>query len=764
MPASSTAPYTSVFDSLFYDDDLTSGGPTDEGTLEVIKKSRINSVRAATEIFSRLLNSDIRSATNRAAVQAMFDGAPPYSEEVLRQQGQAYLSNFSSGVAIQARDAATSAYVDMLFSVQTLMRVKTNWGNEDERSDWEGIISEEWTRLMREWPIFKLNFLSLVNQFLSNGISLSFFPDDKDWRYRVSGLGDFYFPRMSVLAEDELEVACCTRDYLPHQLNELVSGTYVNPAWNQKEVEKAINDALLNKSYSAMGPDTVSLNPELVQSELKNNDLALSYATNTYIRTVHFWVKEVNGSVTHIISLRSGSNSEFLYCKTNKFKSMADAFTFFAMNIGDSGFLHSVRGLGWRLFNSTQAIDRTLNRLNDAAMMSSSIILQPGSEGDMQEAALTQVGTATFINPNVTVSEFQMQNVGEAVLPILSEMKSLLQNSIGQFSSPINSGDPSEGTKFAWKAKLSESAKISSTGMLLFYDPLEKLFRNCLKKQIRKDYRADEPGGQEVWDFYRRCIKRGVPVEALREIDPNRSTVVRALGAGSEAQRVLIFDELQSVKASLDPVGQYNLDRSWLAMRVGWDEVDQFKPKITQKREPEQTKTAMLENNQFKAGDEIEVLAGEMHAIHAPVHMEQINHLREALEIDDSQLATLFPIFAATVQHNTVHVEYLSQDKFHQEEAADLRKQLQQSNEILHNSYLKLQSEQEKQHQSQQEAGVDQPEPVDPKYLAQIQKGRATLDFLQEKHVIEMRNSREKHQQNLAFEDQKNANRVLQGA
>lgn len=759
----SALPFTSIFDSLFYDDDVTSGGPTDEGTLKIMKKSRINSVRAATEIFSRLINADFRSSQNRAAVQAMFDGAPPYNEATLRNEGQGYLSNFSSGSAKQALDGAMAAYVDMLFSVEHLMRIRTNHGSEEERAEWEGIISEEWTRMMREWPLFKFNFLNLCNFFIQHGIGLAYFPDDKNWQYRTSGLGDFYVPRMTITAEDELEVACCSRDYLPHQLNAMISGEHVDPCWNKEEVQKAINNALLNRSYAGSGPDTVNLQPELIQAELKNNDLCLSYGTNTYIRTVHFWVKEVDGSVTHLISLRTGTNAEFLYKRSNRFKSMNQAFTFFTYGIGDNGYIHSVRGMGWKIFNKVQEIDRLVNRAADSAMLAASIILKPATENDMQETALTYIGQCGFLNPNVEIVPWAMPDMGQNVMPMLADMRSSLQNDIGQYSSPVMASDSTERTKFEWKAKLAESAKVSSTGQLLFYDPIQKLWRNTLKKQLRPDYRADEPGGHELWQFIKRCLKRGVPMEAIKKIDPDRSTVVRSLGAGSEAMRVLMYDEMREMSMGLDPVGRHNFERDWWAMRVGYDMVDRYVPKSPERRAPDQEKSAILENKAYEGGaSDIPVLPAEFHAIHAPIHQELIDQLREAMDQDENLIPQLFNTFLGLVQHNTVHVEALSADPARQQEAAQFRQQLQQCNEILNNYQEKLAAQDEEAAMAAQEAGQQAPQSqIDPKAAQEIEANRIRLEQQEEEFQQQMTHRDAEFQQKMAMKDQENAANLL---
>ena len=66
-------------------DGLDLGALTDEGKPVA---SRLKDVKSAVGIFNTLLRADERSAVNRARVDAMFDGAAPYSSAGLAASGQ----------------------------------------------------------------------------------------------------------------------------------------------------------------------------------------------------------------------------------------------------------------------------------------------------------------------------------------------------------------------------------------------------------------------------------------------------------------------------------------------------------------------------------------------------------------------------------------------------------------------------------------------------------------------------------------------------
>ena len=62
-------------------------------------KTRIKDAKSAREIYHKLLKADEESARNRAAIDEMFAGAPPYDDAELRATGQAARANVNFGEA-----------------------------------------------------------------------------------------------------------------------------------------------------------------------------------------------------------------------------------------------------------------------------------------------------------------------------------------------------------------------------------------------------------------------------------------------------------------------------------------------------------------------------------------------------------------------------------------------------------------------------------------------------------------------------------------
>ena len=133
-------------------------------------KERIQSAKAANDIYEALRRGDEPSAINRARIQGMLDGSPPYNEAQLRASGQASRTNLNFGEAEKFLEGAMSAYVDLVNSVENLVKIETAYGEPSQRVEWSRIMSEEFSYQLRTWSRFHFEYLNLCNHFIGHGV------------------------------------------------------------------------------------------------------------------------------------------------------------------------------------------------------------------------------------------------------------------------------------------------------------------------------------------------------------------------------------------------------------------------------------------------------------------------------------------------------------------------------------------------------------------------------------------------------------------
>ena len=307
-------------------------------------KSRLKNAAAAYSIYDRLVDADLLASAQRVRVQSMLDGEAPYNAETLRNLGQSYRSNLNFLEAQADLEYALSAYSDLVNGVPQLAQIKTSFGDDSEKGYYGQVLSEEFDRVLRkDWDEFFYNQQRLSHEFVAYGVGFAFFEDDTDWRWKVAGLKDFFVPRGVAASDTRFEFCCARRSYYAHELYQYIKDPKVarEVGWDVDQTRQAIIEAV------PMDVAGVRLDWEEIQTMLKDNDLSLSYARSAEIQTVHYYIREFDGKITHAIGLRDGSNLNFLFRKNNRFENINQALVLFTYGIGTNGTLHSIRGLGY---------------------------------------------------------------------------------------------------------------------------------------------------------------------------------------------------------------------------------------------------------------------------------------------------------------------------------------------------------------------------------------------------------------------------------
>lgn len=716
-------------------------------------KSRIKDVKAAAEIFQALRTADEGNAVNRARVQAMFDGSPPYSEAQLRATGQAFRTNLNFGEGEAFLETAMAAYVDLVNSVDPLVSVTTQTGEEGSQKEQSAIVSEEVSRIIRKWPRFNYEYLNLCNNFVAHGVGIAYFETELDWRWKSTGLGDFLIPRQTPANEQDIEVAVARRTMPVHHLMRLISDETAaeKAGWNLKEVRKAIQQACASTDFD---------NWEKIQREIKNNDLYTGGKADR-VKLLHFWVQELDGSVSHLISLESGENSDFLFKHIGRYKRIEEAFTFFTYGVGTNGTYHGIRGLGYKIYPHIQISNRLRSQMTDSAMLSSSLMLQPQDERALENFAFSYFGPFAVLPPNMNYVERNIPNLGNAAVPVLQQLDRQLQVRTGNYTPSSVFQSSKERTRFEVAAELEHVSKLSITSLNLFYEPFDRLIREMVRRLTNPSYPSAAPGYDLVKELRDRCAKRGIDKEVLGDLDHAKTKVVRSVGNGSQAQRQVALQRLNELAGAYDEEGRRNLFRDQTVSVVGVDAADRYIPRTEARRLTDVAKIAQLENNQLEEGDPVEVFSGELHGTHIQQHLPALQRHFDAVEAGEEPIEEAVLKMLGIYEHTVAHVEYFSDDPNVSDEAAFYRQALQQMGEIIHNGLKKVQA---MQRDGQLQGGVGQEEGgegLDQKALHQMEielaKFRQKLEFAEESHRQKMLHKLQEQQQKLAFKDAERA-------
>ena len=639
-------------------------------------RTRIKDAKSAHAIYLAMRYADDASALDRQKIQAMLDGEPPYSPNQLKALGQGYRANLNFGEAAAALETSLAAYSDLVNSVDKVAQVKTSFGDPSQRTEWESIISEEFHRTVTDWDEFFYKQQMLAHQFVAYGVGLAFFEDSRNWQWNVCGLKDFKVPRGTMASDTRFEILTIERNFLAGELYRYIENPKIAAelGWNVEETRQAI-------LTSIEGGRATTRDWERLQEELKNNDLNYSHARSKIIRAVHYFVQEFDGTISHYIGTRNGSESDFLFKHVSRFKHANEAFVLFTYGIGTNGLLHSIRGLGYKLFPFVQLSNRLRNAVVDGAMLSSALMIQPATGEDVSNLTLMYNGPLSVLPPGINVVDRAMPNLAGNVLPIVRDLEVVRQNNTGTYNQKQVMPDGDARTATEVQAQLAQQSILGTQAMNLYYIPWQKLLAEQFRRLATVSYRADEPGGKAAIDFRKRVEARGVPWDAVENV--YRVNAIRAVGAGSPGARMLAFNEFLQILPRFDEVGQRNLIRDRVAARVGYDQVDRYIPAGETERIPVDAKIAELENDAMQGGRGVSVNPGENHAVHARVHLEDANRFLQALQQNHVDPRIAMGYFQLQYPHTTAHLQQLASDPTRKQEVGAAREILNLMREAM---------------------------------------------------------------------------------
>lgn len=712
-------------------------------------QERLTAVSAASSIYANLLKADETSSLNRAKIDALFDGAPPYDPAILKSTGQGSRTNLNFGEAQRYLDVAMSSYVDLYSSLERLVSVRLNSkASPENRSEIEDIISEELTATMRSLPEFHTNYLRLCAEFTKHGVSVAYFDTTTDWRFRVCGLSEFQIPRQSVASEEGIEVAVARRDYLLHEIFGFIRDEEVatNLGWDCEETKRVIV-----KNATTSGTEHKISCWEDIQREMKNNDLYTGYR-NTSVSVIHMWVREFDGTVSFYMFAENGPQ-RFMFREASRYRSPEQAYVLFSYGVGTNGTYHSVRGLGHRIFQHVQVSNRLRCQMVDSAILAGSVMLQPSSERDLEKLSFTVYGPYSVLSSGLDLVEKQPNNLAQTMQPALSDLGNQLSLNVDLMSTYGPNVNSPYRNELQTEHDISVASRLSGSTLNLFYASWSRLLREVVRRICN--------GNSDQWTkrFFERCAERGVTKADIKNIDHNRTLAVRAIGSGSMTNRLMALREINQYSGAFDEVGRKQLVRDIVASRVGHDIADRYIPRQQEPRQTTQGKIALLENTAMKNGEQIPVVSSEPHLEHLTTHVPMLQQLLEAIQAGEQDLGSLIPMATVLFGHVTDHAQFLSMDPNAKAEVAQIRQLLQMGDEVITNfgrRYQKMQRDAAQQGEAmegQPEGQPQAPSPVDIK----MAEHQLRMQIARDKADLEMQIRQSKAEQDLAIKDAERA-------
>lgn len=563
-------------------------------------KHRVRTTGDIQSAFMQMWDADQSSDYNRAIQQADIDGVPPFSQDFYGQGGGQGRINVNWQFSRRMIEQHELPYTDLLDSTGLLFTLKTNYGNKHQRNFIEPLLAEGLSRTLRNWRPYTYLYQKRAQLFVREGLAITFYDDDQNWQWQVMGQQNMKFPRESVPCEDMLDCCGCKVDMLTTDLARYTKNKKIaeEEGWNCRAVHEALKSAKPRNQY-------IQNDYQHWQQKWKDNDIIWS-TTAPVVETIHFWVRELDGTVSHYIC-RFDGKGDILYKSEGRYECFSRVLTLFPYGIGTNGTLHSCRGQGSFGFQAGSAMNRVFCSYMEMAMHASTPVITCANEDTVNDLPIRRMGPYFTLQNGAQFAEHKIAPFGDTLIPLFGLTSQIFQNNT-QGGAGVNPAQSMERkTNQQERNEITEKGGLSASQMALFFTSEERHLREVVRRMIRKNYREDEPGGREVFKLKHWLLKNNVPLEALYEIDVDSLEINMGIGRGSRMNRLNTVYAMMDHYYQLDREGQNTLLNMLFGVLGNAQIANQLVPLEAGQRPGEQVQVAVDENGHLVSTNQVQI-------------------------------------------------------------------------------------------------------------------------------------------------------------
>jgi hypothetical protein len=668
-------------------------------------ETRIADAASAREIFQKLIMADELRNSTRAKLRGLVDGNPPYNPAELRRNNQAFRTNVNFRESEAFLTLAMSAFYDVFAEVPTYANVRTAYGNDmDKREEWSKIITEEFDRLQKLDKDFDYIMQLSQREMVLIGNGPLIFEDGSNWRCKAIMATDLLVPDGTKSNVSDWKVACVRTRMGVDDLFEKIQDEQAATAagWDVNYVRQRIRAAMPEPYRSGVQYDW-----EFFQRQLRSNDITFS-ARSEVVLMSHIFYKEFDGQISHAIIDERDSES-FMYRKLRRFKRWEQIIHPMYYDRGD-GEHHGVKGLGIKMLQAMELKNRLRCSMVDSAFARTQILFRPLNPNALSKTSVVQQGPYAILPPDYEVIQQNIAGVLDAPMAVNADLENVLQGNLSQYRQSLaKSGNPRTATEM--EIISAQQSAIGKTQLSRYYNQLDSFFEERYNRASNPNLNPITKSDKDAIEFQRRCAERGVPVQAMLDIDFVEAT--RTVGQGSQFAKKQLLGELLGLLGSLPEGGKVSLLRDYIAAQVGQQMVDRYLPtQIQSSRVQDQTALAVLEHSSLRQGNMAIVTDTQNQIVHIDTHLAAANEAAASIQQGGNpQEIMLF--LQGIGQHVQDHLTRLSTDPTRRPQVEAYAQQLQMLVQTVQQLGEMLQEQQQAMAQQQQAQAIQQG--VDPK-------------------------------------------------
>jgi hypothetical protein len=532
------------------------------------------------QVVQEMRQADYPRATNRALIDRLFDGFPPWTDEEAESARINTNVNFLDGPKLAA-DARRS-YYNAFIKPPNFFSMTLNFGPDVMRSIWSGVVAKEINQVMKDSLCYFEQIRSQMASTVLHGIGPAHWADKYRWKPKTLAICDLLVPSNTLLSMENLTHFAIYRQYTCAEMTRMIERKRIDPAWNKPLARKAIKWCAAQPAGQVTDWD--SLSPEKLVEQIKQDGV---YYSSDVVPTInawdfYFWSDEKkkhgwrrrmildtppNGEIgDKKLSLQKlGMDAqEWLYngndrCYAYDLKEILH-FQFGDLSARAPFKYHSVRSLGWLIYAVCNLQNRLRCKINDATFENLLNYFRVSSADEAERLTKIDLHNYGVIPDGVNfVGQNDRWQVNQQLVgATMADNRQQMNEAAAQFREGRDTGAQKEKTATEIMAEVNAANALVGTMLSLAYTYQKGQYIEIVRRFMQPN--SIDP---EVRKFRQRVLKQGVPAKAL---DPDLWDVEpeQVLGSGNKMLQVAMADKLMSVRPLLNPDAQTEVLRLYV--------------------------------------------------------------------------------------------------------------------------------------------------------------------------------------------------------
>lgn len=638
----------------------------------------------ATEAQARaMLNELMRIHSTRfsefAKIQRQYYGNRPRNQEKLKEKGLDYLSNINNGHARIHINRYLSSEYNLIHGVPSPIHVSVRLIDPDTDNLIARAFERAFKKVYTEWEDYytQLDAMRHDKTLFGLGVTTRLFDSKSEmsgWKFQCLSPDQFLCPLSSKISQGSLAKFCILYSKPAQELweiyNDLADDDEDSP-WNKEQLGWILWQASNQNANRGADSSQASWQDALLQMQrkIRNYEVSIIDYYQDDIKLASVYTKEWTGKWSHMIIHETISTVKPLFSKPSQYKTLNDFLQLWYFEPCNKT-IHSVRGLGYRIFQPVEVQNRLDNMLIDqTAMAGTNFIRTRQGRGRDAKSVKINLGTFNDIGEAELIPQQLVAPNLDANLKVNQYQGQIIERNVQFEGHNIEEPDPKYRTLGEVGMQATRDAVITKPQVSYFYRQYDTFLQNTIR--IAYSRKPDEFFEEFKEEILYDLKDLQLPEEVLNylfyypkdEKQLNRQGLpkwlrvkaARSTSSGSQVADIMASNRMFPLAQFMATEQRYTYLQDATAAYSDHDNVQRYFP---DKNRPEvftePMQKAVMENAILtKLGTEVPVSPNDSHREEAPIHLKACQQIiqmwtegMDAIQADD-QLRQLYPHFVA---------------------------------------------------------------------------------------------------------------------